>query len=196
MPTSHLLPSTDKPQPGTYIPVDVLNPELVGIYRKDFDDRHADLRNRVITLRDMATDMLAFLDKLDARENDYEFHATNDAATRVAGRMWSYTTTSTIFASTMGFLGDMSPRLAARLTAPPSKGFSIMAQYNLLNFDWDSQPSTSNRFGNHEYIWYNRTDVDGEDGAVTSIHTIIRAGVPGYSAADFDADLMLSLIHI
>ena len=66
-----------------------------------------------------------------------------------------------------------------------------MAQYNLLNFDWDSQPSTSNRFGNHEYIWYNRTDVDGEDGAVTTIHTIIRAGVPGYSAADFDADLML-----
>ena len=80
MPTSHLLPPTDKPKPGTYIPVDVLNPELVGIYRKDFDDRHADLRNRVITLRDMATDMLAFLDKLDARENDYEFHATNDAA--------------------------------------------------------------------------------------------------------------------
>lgn len=66
-----------------------------------------------------------------------------------------------------------------------------MAQYNLLNFDWDDQPSTSNRFGNHEYIWYNRTDVDGEDGSVTTIHTIIRAGIPGYSAADFDADLML-----
>lgn len=66
-----------------------------------------------------------------------------------------------------------------------------MAQYNLLNFDWDDQPSTSNRFGNHEYIWYNRTDVDGEDDSVTTIHTIIRAGIPGYSAADFDADLML-----
>ena len=66
-----------------------------------------------------------------------------------------------------------------------------MAQYNLLNFDWDSQPSTSNRFGTHEYIWYNRTDVDGEDDSVTTIHTIIRAGIPGYSAADFDADLML-----
>lgn len=66
-----------------------------------------------------------------------------------------------------------------------------MAQYNLLNFDWDDQPSTSNRFGNHEYIWYNRTDVDGEDDSVTTIHTIIRASIPGYSAADFDADLML-----
>ena len=66
-----------------------------------------------------------------------------------------------------------------------------MAQYNLLDFDWDSQPSTSNRFGTHEYIWYNRTDVDGEDDSVTTIHTIIRAGIPGYSAADFDADLML-----
>ena len=66
-----------------------------------------------------------------------------------------------------------------------------MAQYNLLNFDWDSQPSTSNRFGTHEYIWYNRTDVDGEDDSVTTIHTIIRAGIPRYSAADFDADLML-----
>ena len=66
-----------------------------------------------------------------------------------------------------------------------------MAQYNLLNFDWDSQPSTSNRFGTHEYIWYNRTDIDGEDDSVTTIHTIIRAGIPGYSAADFDADLML-----
>lgn len=66
-----------------------------------------------------------------------------------------------------------------------------MAQYNLLNFDWDDQPSTSNRFGNHEYIWYNRTDVDGEYDSVTTIHTIIRAGIPGYSAADFDADLML-----
>lgn len=66
-----------------------------------------------------------------------------------------------------------------------------MAQYNLLNFDWDDQPSTSNRFGNHEYIWYNRTDVNGEDDSVTTIHTIIRAGIPGYSAADFDADLML-----
>lgn len=66
-----------------------------------------------------------------------------------------------------------------------------MAQYNLLNFDWDDQPSTSNRFGNHEYIWYNRTDVDGEDDSVTTIHTIIRAGIPRYSAADFDADLIL-----
>lgn len=66
-----------------------------------------------------------------------------------------------------------------------------MAQYNLLDFDWDSQPSTSNRYGTHEYIWYNRTDIDGEDDSVTTIHTIIRAGIPGYSAADFDADLML-----
>ncbi len=66
-----------------------------------------------------------------------------------------------------------------------------MAQYNLLNFDWDDQPSTSNRFGTHEYIWYNRTDVDGEDDAVSTIHTIIRAGIPGYSAADFAAELML-----
>lgn len=34
MQTSHLLPKTDKPQPGPYIPVDVLNPDLVGIYRR------------------------------------------------------------------------------------------------------------------------------------------------------------------
>jgi len=78
MPTPYLLPQTETPKEGPYIPVDVLTSELVGVYRQDFDDRHADLRRRVVTMRDMASDMLAFLDKLDTRENDCEFYADSE----------------------------------------------------------------------------------------------------------------------
>ena len=82
MPTPYLLPQTVKPQEGPYIPVDILSSELVGMSRKEFDKRHSCLRERVLTLRDMATDMVAFLDKLDARENDCEFNSEDDEDVR------------------------------------------------------------------------------------------------------------------
>lgn len=82
MPTRYLLPTTDSKPQGAYIPVDILDRDLVGIDRAEFDKRHSVLRDRILTLRDMATDMVAFLDKLAARENDCEFNAGDDDDTR------------------------------------------------------------------------------------------------------------------
>lgn len=66
-----------------------------------------------------------------------------------------------------------------------------MAIYDLLTFDWDEQPSTSNHFGTHEYVWYNRAEDDRGDNTQLVLHTAIRSGIAGYAHGDFHADVML-----
>lgn len=66
-----------------------------------------------------------------------------------------------------------------------------MAIYDLLKFDWDEQPSTSNHYGTHEYVWYNRAEDDRGDNTQLVLHTAIRSGIAGYARGDFHADVML-----
>lgn len=66
-----------------------------------------------------------------------------------------------------------------------------MAIYDLLKFDWDEQPSTSNHYGTHEYVWYNRAEDDRDDNTQLVLHTAIRSGIAGYARGDFHADVML-----
>lgn len=66
-----------------------------------------------------------------------------------------------------------------------------MAIYDLLKFDWDEQPSTSNHYGTHEYVWYNRAEDDRNDNTQLVLHTAIRSGIAGYARGDFHADVML-----
>lgn len=71
-----------------------------------------------------------------------------------------------------------------------------MAIYDLLKFDWDEQPSTSNHFGTHEYVWYNRAEDDRGDNTQLVLHTAIRSGIAGYARGDFHADVMLMQYQI
>lgn len=71
-----------------------------------------------------------------------------------------------------------------------------MAIYDLLKFDWDEQPSTSNHFGTHEYVWYNRAEDDRGDNTQLVLHTAIRSGIAGYAHGDFHADVMLMQYQI
>lgn len=66
-----------------------------------------------------------------------------------------------------------------------------MAIYDLLKFDWDEQPSTSNHYGTHEYVWYNHAEDDRDDNTQLVLHTAIRSGIAGYARGDFHADVML-----
>lgn len=66
-----------------------------------------------------------------------------------------------------------------------------MAIYDLLKFDWDEQPSTSNHYGTHEYVWYNRAEDDRDNNTQLVLHTAIRSGIAGYARGDFHADVML-----